>query len=102
MNIKPGSNIKVEIKSLPKAAAGVKTLMRLCSRDLEIQRINRKRKASRPSHESWTRGGAVWNHRMRSESAAVIAPGEKFNLRATLDVLRDLKSVESHVAIQSA
>ena len=35
----------------------------------------------------------------KSATAAVIAPGESYELQATVDVLRDLNSVEKYVKI---
>jgi hypothetical protein len=99
MSIAPGGKIKVEITAWPRTAAARKTLRRLCARDMAVQRIDRQRKSCRPSFEQWTRGGAMWNHRMKSSTAAVVAPGESYELRATVDVLRDLHSVEKYVKI---
>jgi hypothetical protein len=97
MKIAPGSTITVEVTATPTTAAAEKTLIRLYNKDAAIKRANRARKNRRPSWQTWRRGGRFWHHQMKSESAAEVTKGAKFTLRATLDVLRDLGSVERFV-----
>lgn len=94
MAITPGSQVTIEITEVPKRAAALKTLRRICSKDPQIARVQRYRKAHRPSWQEWIRGGKYWHHQMKSVPAARIEPGRSFTVRASVDVIRDLKSVE--------
>lgn len=102
MDVQPGSMIRIEITRQPTNAAAEKTLRRLCAKDAAIQRIDQHRKAKRPSWEDWIRGGKYWHHQMKSHTAARVEPGRSYEVRATLDVLRDLGSVSRFVKVQSA
>lgn len=99
MTITPGSRITVEVTSRPTNASAAKTLERLFRRDPQVESAIRKRKAKRPSHEDWIRGNNWWNHRMRSRSGIQLEPGAKYSLRADVDVIRDLRSVERFIAV---
>jgi len=41
----------------------------------------------------------TWHHQMKSRPAVSITPGAKYNITATVDVLRDLASVERFVKL---
>ncbi|MCA9242432.1 MAG: hypothetical protein KDA32_00645 [Phycisphaerales bacterium] len=99
MTIKPGSQITVEVTTRPTSASATKTLDRLFRRDPQVAAGIRKRKAKRPSHEDWIRGNNWWNHRMKSKSGINLEPGARYSLRADLDVIRDLHSVERFVSV---
>lgn len=99
INAKIGSTLSVEVVSVPKSAAGKKTLLRLFRRDPAIERQARLQQRKRPSFQEWRRGGMWWHHQMKSESPIQIQPGAKYSLRATVDVLRDLNSVERYIKV---
>jgi hypothetical protein len=99
MEIKIGSNIAVEVLKLPRNVAGKKTLVRLFRRDPEIARHHRHQHNKRPSWEAWRRGGKMWHHQMKSETTVSLEKGRTYNLRATLDVIRDLASVGDCVKV---
>lgn len=99
MDIEPGTTIALEITALPRRAASVKTLRRLCAKDPDVARVHRKMKADRPSWTEWIRGGHMWHHQMKSQPAAKLEPGRVFTIRATLDVLRDLETVKSCIKV---
>lgn len=102
MDIAPGSRVAIEIVAPPRNAAVYKTLVRLCSKDPGVVRINRWRHEHRPSQQRWRRGGKMWHHQMRSKPAVRIAPGARYTVLASVDVLRDLASVQRHVRLTPA
>lgn len=102
MNIVPGSKIAVEIAKLPTNEAARKTIVRICRKDPAIARHHRHQQAKRPSWESWRRGGKMWHHQMKSVAAVRVRAGARYTLRATLDVIQDLASVERFVKVSPA
>lgn len=102
MAVAPGSYINVEIRSLPRRAAALKTICRVCAKDAAVRRATRKRQEKRPSWQEWQRGGMMWHHQMKSPSLVRLEPGASYRIRATVDVLRDLESVKDFVAITPA
>lgn len=101
MDIALGAKIAVEVVKTPSREAACKTLTRLFRRDPRIAKLQRNQKSKRPSREEWTRGGKMWHHQMRSESPVRIAPGARYELRATLDVVRDLASVSRWIKVSA-
>ena len=99
MNIAPGADLLVTITAVPRRAAAKKTLYRICQKDPAIARRHRQQKAKRPSWQDWTRGGRFWHHQMKSKPSAALEPGRTYNIRATLDVIRDLASVKDCVKV---
>ncbi len=102
IDIKPGSPIEVEITRVPNNEAGTKTLIRLCRKDPRIVRHDRTQQRKRPSLEEWRRGGMTWHHQMKTKPAFSLVVGAKYALRATVDVLRDLNSIERFVRVSPA
>lgn len=94
MDIETGSQITIEITATPKRASAVKTLHRICSKDAGVVKALRHRKQHRPSWEDWIRGGKFWHHQMKSRPLTRLEPGRKYSVKATLDVIRDLGSVQ--------
>ena len=99
MEIAPGANVTVEITARPRSAAAAKTLTRVCAKDADVKKRKRHRKAHRPSWIEWIRGGKYWHHQMKSKPGISLAPGAKYSLRATVDVIRDLESVQRCVKV---
>jgi len=102
MDVAIGSKISVEITKNPTNDAARKTLIRLYRKDAAVARHHRMQQAKRPSWESWRRGGKMWHHQMRSKPAITLAPGQKFSLRATIDIVRDLESISRFVKVAKA
>lgn len=102
MDIQPGQNIKVEITSRPTSEAAEKTLLRLFRKDPDVKRAHRHRKEQRPSWQTWRRGGKMWHHQMKSRPMIRLEPGASYHLFASMDVIRDLHSVERCVKVASA
>ncbi len=101
MDIRPGTNITVEITAPPKSAAGQKTLLRLCRKDPEVNKRQRVQDRHRPSWQTWRRGGRTWHHQMRSRPGVSLTPGARYSMLATVDVIRDLESVERWVKVSA-
>lgn len=99
MNIDPGSVVSVEIAATPSGAAAQKTLIRVCRKDPRVARQHRQQKSTRPSLQEWIRGGRFWHHRMKSKPAIKLDAGERYTVNATVDVIRDLESVERYVKV---
>lgn len=99
MQIAPGSDVTVEMVRMPASQAAAKTLMRLFRKDPAIARHARHQHAKRPSWQEWRRGNATWHHQMRTRPPIRLAVGRTCRLRATVDVIRDLHSVERYVKI---
>ncbi|MFO0838904.1 MAG: hypothetical protein U1D55_10290 [Phycisphaerae bacterium] len=97
--IKPGTSVQLEISRLPTSESGTKTLVRLCRKDASVVRHHRQQKRKRPSREEWRRGGMTWHHQMESKAAVSLKVGARYQIRATLDVLRDLESIARFVKL---
>ena len=97
MKTQPGKRITVEIVAAPRRAAALKTLVRLCRMDPGARRRQAHQQRKRPSWEEWRRGNATWHHQMQTRPPVRIEKGARYSLPATVDVLRDLKSVEAFV-----
>ena len=100
-DIQPGQQISVTVTSEPKAAAQRKTLIRLCEKDAQV-RVERKRlKRARPV-TFHRRGGRPWGDRPYRVAVVKTTAGASYNIFASIDVLRDLKSIEKHVEVTPA
>ncbi|MBL8880132.1 MAG: hypothetical protein JNG88_13520 [Phycisphaerales bacterium] len=102
MNITPNTTVVMTVTATPTREAGLKTIIRLARKDPSQQRIQRHRKAKRPSWQEWRRGGRFWHHQMRTEHGIRVARGASFKFRATTDVLRDLESIAQWVSVSPA
>jgi hypothetical protein len=99
MNITLGSTVTVEVIKTPTNDAAHKTLIRLFRKDASVARHHRHQQSKRPSWEFWRRGGMSWHHQMKTKPAVSLQPGSKYQIRATVDVVRDLASVERFVRV---
>lgn len=102
MDLAVGNSVSIEITAAPRSAAARKTLARICCKDPAVANQKRWHQRRRPSWETWRRGGKQWHHQMKSRPPVKLEPGVKYTVCATLDVLRDLKSVERWVKVSSA
>ncbi len=99
MDIAPGQTVSIELTKLPRSDAARKTLTRLFAKDPAVVRTKRWQYQHRPSWESWRRGGNQWHHQMKTTPPLTLAPGRQFAVVATVDVLRDLQSVQRWVKV---
>lgn len=102
MNVKPGSRVSIEILKTPTSESARKTLDRICRTDATVRKAIRTRKAKRPSHQTWRRGGRFWNHRMQSVSPVKLEKGSTYTVLTTVPLVRDLASVARWVKVQPA
>ncbi len=102
-DIAPGSTVSIKVTAEPTNDAARKTLRRVLSKDADAKRENARhakvRKAGFSSHQ---RGGRPWEVRLVKQHAVHGKAGETGTVTATLDVLRDLKSVERFVEVTRA
>ena len=100
-DIKPGQWISVTIKKQPKSAGGRKTLTRLCEQDPVVKKERLRLDRSRPSLKH-RRGGGLWADITPPLATVQMTPGASYRIFASLDVLKDMKSVEQYVDLAVA
>ncbi len=101
--IKPGSTITVKIVTRPTNIAASKTLERLLAKDPAVKReVARHRRIRESNTTTKTRGGRDWVQRMPKQHPVEGKLGESGTITASLDVLRDLKSVSRFVEVEAA
>ncbi|MEX0774499.1 MAG: hypothetical protein WD042_02170 [Phycisphaeraceae bacterium] len=101
--IDPGSSIRVKVTKRPTNAAARKTIVRLLSKDSSVAKENQRHRKIRAKGIRWDpRGGRLWATRVVKQPAVAAEPGVEKTITATLDVLRDLASVERFVEVQKA
>jgi hypothetical protein len=97
MDIQPGSNVTVTVKSPVKAEAARKTLGRIFMKDERI----RKSRLSVPKEVTPTRrAGRIWDLRPRGSVNRPPAIGDSASLVATVDIIRDIQSVARFVDVK--
>lgn len=102
-DIKPGSRITLTVTKRPTNAAGVKTVVRLLSKDEQVKQENSRLKRARENHYRQTRrGGRYWDVNVVKQHPVKGIEGETGTITATLDVLADLKNVEKFLEIKPA
>jgi hypothetical protein len=102
-NIKPGTDITVKIVNEPTNAAARKTLVRLLRKSDRVKAEDRRLTAIRKQDYSpERRGGRLYGGRVVKLHPVKGTIGEQETITATLDVLRDLASVERFVDVKSA
>jgi hypothetical protein len=101
MDITPGKTVCVEIAKLPTNAAATKTLIRLFRKDPEVSRFQRRQGQNRPSWQTWRRGGRTWHHQMKTKPPFTLTTGRQLSILATVDIIRDIESVERWVTVTS-
>lgn len=102
MDITPGKTVCIEITKPPQNAAATKTLTRLFRKDPVVARQQRRQGKNRPSWQAWRRGGRMWHHQMKTKPPFTLTAGRRLSLLATMDIIRDLKSVERWVKVTNA
>ena len=102
-DIAPGSRIQVKIVKTPTSAAAAKTLVRLLSKDDRVYEEKKRLDRVRVSgFRTIRRGGRLWPiHLVKRQPVRPVA-GEIGTIRATVDVLPDLKSVSRFIDVSKA
>ena len=99
--VKSGQWINVKVISQPRAAARIKTMIRLFEKDEAMKRERSRLVKSRPTTKR-VRGGRDWIGRPSRLAVVKLNPGATYKIFATVAVLRDLKSVEKYVEVTAA
>lgn len=99
--IKPGQNVHVKVVRKVTNAAASKTLQRVLSKDdghkQDLKRISKVRSAG---YNPQPRGGRLYGGHVIVAKPLKGELGEEGTVKATVDVLRDLKSVERFIEVK--
>jgi hypothetical protein len=102
-NIAPGTRVNITIVKQPASVAAAKTLVRLLSKDPLVVAENKRHEEIRRTHlRHQQRGGRQWAVRVIKQRPVTGSVGETGTLLATVDVLRDLGSVQRFVQVTPA
>lgn len=102
-NIAPGDTVTVKIVKQPTNAAARKTLVRVLSKDAAVQRENDHQRKVRKTHaKPKQRGGRTWISKTVKQRPVEGKVGEAGSIRATVDVIRDLGSVDRFIEVSKA
>ena len=100
IDVKPGATVRVTISKNVNRDAARKTLERLFLSDKSVAKpIEQRSKNFKPLPKR--RGGQIWTKRP-NKLHPDLARGASATIKATPQHLRDLKSVEDFVEVQSA
>lgn len=101
IDVRPGQWIKVTVTRQPRAAGAVKTLARLLQMDKVARKNADRAKKARPVGEH-RRGGRMWKDRPSRVPVVDTNAGASYRIFASLDVLKDLTSIEKYVQVAPA
>jgi hypothetical protein len=103
VDVKPGSVVNVTVKKSPTNEAAAKTLSRLFAKDPvhKKARVQRK-KLLAAAMDVRRRGGRPWEVRPKAPRLVQPVAGDACTIRATMDVIGDLRSVERFVEVKAA
>jgi len=100
VEIKPGTVVSVKVKKTPVSAAAAKTLSRLFMKDPGNKKARgRRKKLLAGALDIRRRGGRPWEVRPKAPRLFQPIQGDACKLRATTDVLGDLRSVSRYVDV---
>ena len=99
--IKPGQWVNVKVTAEPRASAPVKTMIRLFEKDAAMVTERKRVTRARPV-KTHRRGGRDWADRPPRIQVVKTKPGAVYKLFASVDVLRDLKSLGRYVEVTPA
>lgn len=102
-SIPPGSLVQVKVIKQPSNAAATKTLIRVLGKDAQARiEDQRLRKIRRKGYRPRRRGGRLYGGHLVKLRPIRAQIGESGILTATVDVLRDLGSVQRFVEVKIA
>ena len=99
MQLQPGVTVTVTVNRPITNRAAARTLARIFLKDPEVSRRRRHRPKQVETH---MRGGRLWRHRKPGSVAVTPRVGDHCRLVCTVDVIRDLASVERFIEVQPA
>ncbi|QDU72142.1 hypothetical protein [Mucisphaera calidilacus] len=102
-DITPGSDVLVKVTKQPTNEAARKTLIRVLNKDPEINEHTKRQRRARERHNRpHGRGGRTWIIRIPKQEHVRCLPGEQGKVKATVDVIRDLASIQRFVEVSPA
>lgn len=101
LQVKPGQWVEVKVTSVPRTAAGKKTMTRLFEQDPEIKKERARHARSRLTIQA-RRGGRLWNNIPSRLSTVSTERGQSYRVFASVSALRDLASVEKYIEVKPA
>lgn len=99
--ITPGQWVNVKITKEPRAIAQRKTLVRLFEKDSQVKAERSRQKRTRPVRQH-RRGGRLWSDRPPRLALVKTCAGASYRIFASVDVIKDLESLGSHVQVTPA
>ncbi|MCG3137267.1 MAG: hypothetical protein HJJLKODD_01110 [Phycisphaerae bacterium] len=97
MNILPGKTITITIVKEPRTENAKQTLGRVFLKDPKV----RKARNDDPKPVTWSRrAGRYWHEQPSGSVLLYPKKGESAKVRATVDVIRDLGSVERYIEVR--
>lgn len=101
--IAPGSSIQVKVVANPTSVAAAKTLVRVLNKDAaHIAECKRHRKVRKTHFRTINRGGRKYAIHVPKQHPVKGQAGESGTVRATADVLADLRSVKRFIEVSKA
>ncbi len=101
--ITPGSTVTLKVVKAPTNAAAVKTIVRLLSKDKVVMAENkRQRQIRKRLYAPQARGGRTYGGYIVKQHPVHGKIGEQGTIFASIDVCKDLKSVERFIEITTA
>ncbi len=102
-DITPGSQVHVKVTKSPTNAGATKTLVRLLSKDAAVEARNRElSKIRAKNYNPQPRGGRTYAGHLVKQRHVKGEDGEEGTIKATVDVIRDLRSVDRFVEVSAA
>ena len=101
--ITPGSKITVKVVKTPASESARKTLERVLMKSPAMKAEDARLKRARQNNiKNEMRGGRIYPRRVPKQHPVKGAVGDEQTITATLDVIRDLKSVERFIEVSAA
>lgn len=101
--IKPGSTVNVKIVKRPTNESARKTLVRVLWKDADMKAEDKLLTKLRVKHYTpRNRGGRLYSGHMKKLQRLKGEVGESGTVRASVDVINDLKSVSSFIEVNDA
>ena len=103
VEFKSGTLVSVKVMKNPVSEAAAKTLSRLFAKDPANRKGRKQRKKLLAGAlDVRRRGGRPWDVRPQAPRRFMPVAGDACNLRATTDVLDDLRSVSRYIEVKAA
>lgn len=102
-DIPVGSRVSVKVVKEPTSVSAAKTIARVLYKDQDIAAEHKRLEKVRRTHfNPQPRGGRLYGGQLVKQHPAKGEVGESGTVHATIDVLRDLASVERFVEVKTA